>query len=98
MPGSHTQTKRLSARGVAAGLIGALIIIALAIALITALFRGAAGCVGFLKYAEYADEDEAARLGIAAPTEPPRVFSDSAYDAVYPDLAEYTEATRSETE
>lgn len=96
MPGNREAAERLGARGAVARLAAVIFALALIMFLIFALIRGGAGCVSFMHNAEYIDADEAARLNIPEPSAPARVFTDSAYDAVYPDLIEYSAATRSE--
>lgn len=50
---------------------------------------GTTGCAKILSTVQYDDPDEREQFA-PEPTEPIHVFSDSAYDAAYPDLIEPT--------
>ena len=70
-------------------LIFALLLVAILVLLVSRVWQaGAMGCMRVFQNAEYSDPDELDRMGWIEPEPTEPVFSDSAYDEVFPDLYE----------
>lgn len=98
MPSANTRNTELKFKIWAARLAGGLIALGLLLAVCVMLLKNAAGCAFKLGDTPFEDDYDNAPAPSALITQNPRAFADSAYDAVYPDLIEYSEATPEEAQ
>ncbi len=78
----------MSGRTFAVRLVSWLLVLLVCLIALKFLLSGAPGCARILSRATYDDGEWSAGAPTAEPSDPPPVFSDDAYDAVYPDLIE----------